>query len=145
MMIYHLHRYMNAEKYNLDRIYFGGCFIRGILGSRCSRYVHRWLMRSYSRACSHDQHTVIRYQVLEQRHQTSALPSTWRLSVSSHCYLGGYGIIHFEFHKWSYWCVDQEYRGRARRSMIMRGVAVISICSTYITIYWISLRSMSVR
>ena len=22
-------RYMNAEKYNLDRIYFGGCFIRG--------------------------------------------------------------------------------------------------------------------
>ncbi|KDR85650.1 hypothetical protein GALMADRAFT_274539 [Galerina marginata CBS 339.88] len=21
--------YMNAEKYNLDRIYFGGCFIRG--------------------------------------------------------------------------------------------------------------------
>jgi pantothenate kinase len=20
---------MNAEKYNLDRIYFGGCFIRG--------------------------------------------------------------------------------------------------------------------
>ena len=25
----HLGRYMNAEKYNLDRIYFGGCFIRG--------------------------------------------------------------------------------------------------------------------
>lgn len=24
-----LPRYMNAEKYNLDRIYFGGCFIRG--------------------------------------------------------------------------------------------------------------------
>jgi type II pantothenate kinase len=24
--------YMNAEKYNLDRIYFGGCFIRG---TRC--------------------------------------------------------------------------------------------------------------
>lgn len=23
-------RYMNAEKYNLDRIYFGGCFIRGM-------------------------------------------------------------------------------------------------------------------
>lgn len=22
-------RYMNAEKYGLDRIYFGGCFIRG--------------------------------------------------------------------------------------------------------------------
>jgi pantothenate kinase len=22
---------MNAEKYNLDRIYFGGCFIRGML------------------------------------------------------------------------------------------------------------------
>lgn len=22
-------RYMNAEKYNLERIYFGGCFIRG--------------------------------------------------------------------------------------------------------------------
>jgi len=21
--------YMNAEKYNLERIYFGGCFIRG--------------------------------------------------------------------------------------------------------------------
>lgn len=27
-------RYMNAEKYNLDRIYFGGCFIRG----RCVGY-----------------------------------------------------------------------------------------------------------
>jgi type II pantothenate kinase len=26
-----LHRYMNAEKYNLERIYFGGCFIRGKL------------------------------------------------------------------------------------------------------------------
>lgn len=24
-----LSSYMNAEKYNLDRIYFGGCFIRG--------------------------------------------------------------------------------------------------------------------
>ena|ERR1700733_9549683 len=24
-------RYMNAEKYGLDRIYFGGCFIRGTL------------------------------------------------------------------------------------------------------------------
>jgi type II pantothenate kinase len=23
------HSYMNAEKYGLDRIYFGGCFIRG--------------------------------------------------------------------------------------------------------------------
>lgn len=23
------YRYMNAEKYGLDRIYFGGCFIRG--------------------------------------------------------------------------------------------------------------------
>jgi hypothetical protein len=23
-------RYMNAEKYGLDRIYFGGCFIRGM-------------------------------------------------------------------------------------------------------------------
>ena len=22
-------RYMNAEKYGLDKIYFGGCFIRG--------------------------------------------------------------------------------------------------------------------
>lgn len=26
-----VNRYMNAEKYNLDRIYFGGCFIRGEL------------------------------------------------------------------------------------------------------------------
>ena len=24
---------MNAEKYNLERIYFGGCFIRGTFGS----------------------------------------------------------------------------------------------------------------
>ena len=23
-------RYMNAEKYGLERIYFGGCFIRGV-------------------------------------------------------------------------------------------------------------------
>jgi len=26
------HSYMNAEKYNLERIYFGGCFIRGEYG-----------------------------------------------------------------------------------------------------------------
>lgn len=26
----HTHSYMNAEKYNLERIYFGGCFIRGL-------------------------------------------------------------------------------------------------------------------
>ena len=26
-------RYMNAEKYNLERIYFGGCFIRGEFSS----------------------------------------------------------------------------------------------------------------
>jgi type II pantothenate kinase len=24
-------RYMNAEKYGLERIYFGGCFIRGVV------------------------------------------------------------------------------------------------------------------
>lgn len=24
-----MRRFMNAEKYGLDRIYFGGCFIRG--------------------------------------------------------------------------------------------------------------------
>lgn len=24
-----IHRYMNAAKYGLDRVYFGGCFIRG--------------------------------------------------------------------------------------------------------------------
>lgn len=30
---------MNAEKYNLDRIYFGGCFIRGRFLSRlCGTY-----------------------------------------------------------------------------------------------------------
>lgn len=28
-----LNRYMNAEKYDLDRIYFGGCFIRGWINS----------------------------------------------------------------------------------------------------------------
>lgn len=27
--------YMNAEKYNLDRIYFGGCFIRGASLASC--------------------------------------------------------------------------------------------------------------
>ena len=26
---YDASRFMNAEKYDLDRIYFGGCFIRG--------------------------------------------------------------------------------------------------------------------
>lgn len=29
-IFYPLFRYMNAEKYNLERIYFGGCFIRGM-------------------------------------------------------------------------------------------------------------------
>ena len=28
---------MNAEKYHLDRIYFGGCFIRG---ASCNRSLH---------------------------------------------------------------------------------------------------------
>jgi hypothetical protein len=28
---------MNAEKYGLDRIYFGGCFIRGMSGAAGNR------------------------------------------------------------------------------------------------------------
>jgi hypothetical protein len=32
------YRYMNAEKYNLDRIYFGGCFIRGTSFKLSSRF-----------------------------------------------------------------------------------------------------------
>ena len=33
-----MNRYMNAEKYNLERIYFGGCFIRGEVSS-CSNII----------------------------------------------------------------------------------------------------------
>lgn len=32
-----LYRYMNAEKYGLDRIYFGGYFIRGKLSGELPR------------------------------------------------------------------------------------------------------------
>jgi type II pantothenate kinase len=35
----HTHRYMNAEKYGLDRIYFGGCFIRGLTSRIRSVYL----------------------------------------------------------------------------------------------------------
>ena len=33
-------RYMNAEKYGLERIYFGGCFIRGVWILRFDIYIY---------------------------------------------------------------------------------------------------------
>lgn len=56
-----LSRYMNAEKYGLDRIYFGGCFIRGEF-RRSRLYQHSCRCRT----CNHDHHPVICYTVLEQ-------------------------------------------------------------------------------
>lgn len=65
------YRYMNAEKYNLDRIYFGGCFIRGIA------QLFDWLNEnssSWGRACCNYRDTIICHSVLEQGHKASAVP-----------------------------------------------------------------------
>lgn len=69
---------MNAEKYNLDRIYFGGCFIRGIA------QLFDWLSEnssSWGRACCNYRDTIICHSVLEQGHKASAVPPPRRISV----------------------------------------------------------------
>jgi hypothetical protein len=54
--------YMNAEKYGLDRIYFGGCFIRGMLNFVARRDPTMWLIPlSLIRSCIYDLVPVVRY------------------------------------------------------------------------------------
>jgi len=63
--------YMNAEKYNLDRIYFGGCFIRGIqVFFRLNPY-----SASFYRTCNDYYHSIVCHTILEQRNETSAVPA----------------------------------------------------------------------
>ena len=54
-------RYMNAEKYGLDRIYFGGCFIRGEF-----RILRLYRYSSRCRTCNYHYYPFICYTVLEQ-------------------------------------------------------------------------------
>jgi len=69
--------YMNAEKYNLDRIYFGGCFIRG------TRHIVMCcveLICLCCRACGYDYDVVLRDPLLEQRDQACHVPAPRRIS-----------------------------------------------------------------
>lgn len=63
-----LYRYMNAEKYGLDRIYFGGYFIRGKhigdLPCACSVLTRRRTFASY-RSCSNYSYFVLCHPLLE--------------------------------------------------------------------------------
>ena len=97
---------MNAEKYNLDRIYFGGYFIRGTSSLSATDVVHTFYVcgwrsgprliatidRLHSRmrrSCGDNQHALIRYPFLEQGDEARALPATRGLPVSAVCLLPG--------------------------------------------------------
>jgi hypothetical protein len=54
---------MNAEKYNLDRIYFGGCFIRGT--RTCYVDPNQDVDVSICRACGYNNDAVLCHPVLE--------------------------------------------------------------------------------
>ena len=71
-------RYMNAEKYNLDRIYFGGCFIRGKWEQR------KWITGTErcDRTRGYNLNAVICYTILEQRDEASIVPSARGVLVS---------------------------------------------------------------
>lgn len=65
---------MNAEKYNLDRIYFGGCFIRGKDGRSfflCEVTDHR----NSCRTCGHNHYIIVCYPILEQGNEACTIPS----------------------------------------------------------------------
>lgn len=73
-------RYMNAAKYGLDRVFFGGCFIRGMSGKgRSDERVGTDMHRSRS----HDLDTIVCYSVLVQGHDASLLLAARGLPVSS--------------------------------------------------------------
>lgn len=70
---------MNAEKYNLDRIYFGGYFIRGEWLSTSGIRAHADM---WSRACGDYQYAVVCYQVLESREEKGTLLAARGFPVS---------------------------------------------------------------
>ncbi|KAJ9108284.1 hypothetical protein QFC19_002532 [Naganishia cerealis] len=57
--------YMNAEKYGLDRIYFGGCFIRGKQEHQYCAFCHERSSQSLHRPCFHDLLSLICHSFLE--------------------------------------------------------------------------------
>jgi hypothetical protein len=72
---------MNAEKYNLDRIYFGGCFIRGVW----SRNIHSSGSKLVvDRTCGDYSNIVVCYSILEQGYKAGVVPSTRGVLVSGH-------------------------------------------------------------
>lgn len=71
---------MNAEKYGLDRIYFGGCFIRGM-----SLFdLMYWILDStYAyRSCGNSRHAFLCHTVLEQGYKACSVLQTRRFLVS---------------------------------------------------------------
>src|ERR1700685_1405020 len=64
--------YMNAEKYGLDRIYFGGCFIRG----KWYAYVLERCLTLSFRSWRNHNHFVVRNTFLEQGNQTGPVLAT---------------------------------------------------------------------
>lgn len=58
---------MNAEKYGLDRIYFGGCFIRGEKWRRRASALALLMLPSVQRSRCDDLHAVLCHSILEPR------------------------------------------------------------------------------
>ena len=70
---------MNAEKYGLDRIYFGGCFIRGML-----EFLGEYPLRAHIivfRSCVDHFMSVVCDSILESRHGQSHVPQTRGIPV----------------------------------------------------------------
>lgn len=99
-----LDRHMNAEKYDLERIYFGGCFIRGArpvfslpsLFSLWPMLTHSWAARVCPcRSSGDDLDSVVRHSLLVEGHQAGHVPPPRRVPGQ-------------------YWSLDQERIWRLR-------------------------------
>lgn len=78
---------MNAEKYNLERIYFGGCFIRGGLRPKGPGVDRVKSLMLVPRPCSDNRHVVVCHTVLEQGQETGALFASRGVLVrANYCY-----------------------------------------------------------
>jgi hypothetical protein len=65
-------RYMNAEKYGLERIYFGGYFIRGVEIEN----LYMLELKLMCRTRGNDRDPFICHPILEQRHKTCTVSPT---------------------------------------------------------------------
>lgn len=70
---------MNAEKHNLDRIYFGGCFIRGMPLWCCPFCL---LLKLSSRSSGDNVDIIVRDTLLVKRQKVCTVPETRRGKLS---------------------------------------------------------------